>query len=357
MARHTIAFFTSPDELAKQVALTLAREITKEVAAARGLMPPPPPGIFVGRQDELCDIAARLRANGPVGIAGVRGLGGIGKSALATVFAYAHIAEYPDGLLWVTLAGHDPMLMLSDIANVFGEDVSRYADVAGRAARVRALLEGKRALLILDDARKDDLPHLPHLQMRCPTLITTRLETLSIVPPRATLSLEILSEDEALALCREVLGDRVDNSRDSFAALCRAAGYLPLALNILLLRLFTDKGLSVEELTQCLADKRAIKEVSKSDAPNLNVRASFDLSYAVLSVWDQKLFRALGVFDGPDFSAAMLTVILSPGMDQKPVFSGENGFLRQPQDDMTDDVRDGLDNLAQYALIERAERR
>jgi predicted ATPase len=120
--------------------------------------------------------------------------------------------------------------------------------------------------------------------------------------------------------------------------------------------LFTDKGLSVEELTQRVTDrKRAIKEVSKSDDPKLNVRASFDLSYAVLSEWDQKLFRALGVLDGPDFSAAMLTVILSPGMEQKPVFSRENGFLRQPQDDMADDVRDALDNLAQYALIERAE--
>gem|GEM_PF-1324716 len=382
MARHTVAFFKNPNELAKQVALTLAREIIMRGAASRGLMPPPPPEIFVGRQDKLRDIAARLSANGAVGIAGVRGLGGIGKSALATVFAYAHIAEYPDGLLWVTLAGRDPMLLLSDLANVFGEDVSRYSDVAGRAARVRALLDGKRALLILDDARKEDLPNLPHLQMRCPTLITTRLESLAIVPPRAMLSLEILSEDDALALCREALsgsrsvGDRVDNARDSFIALCRAAGNLPLALNILLRRLFTDKGLSVEELTQRVADrKRAIKEVSKSDDPNLNVRASFDLSYDVLSEWDQKLFRALGVFDGPDFSAAMLAVILSA--KTPPVILSEAKDLasnssspsasRDPSlaplaqddkadDDFADDVRDGLDNLAQYALIERAER-
>ncbi|MEW5719356.1 MAG: tetratricopeptide repeat protein, partial [Chloroflexota bacterium] len=375
MARHTVAFFKNPDELAKQVALTLAREISIRVTASRGLMPHAPPEIFVGRDDELRDIAARLSANGAVGIAGVRGLGGIGKSALATVFAYAHIAEYPDGLLWVTLAGRDPMLLLSDLANVFGEDVSRYADVAGRAARVRALLDGKRALLILDDARKEDLPNLPHLQMRCPTLITTRLESLAIVPPRAMLSLEILSEDDALALCREVLsdsrsvGDRVDDARDDYIALCNAVGRLPLALNILLRRLFTDKALNVEELTQRVADrKRAIKEVSKSDDPNLNVRASFDLSYAALGEWDQKLFRALGVFDAPDFSAEMLVVILSGA--KNPVAAETRFFgailrLRDknrrsaqdaPQNDMADDVRDGLDNLAQYCLLARAER-
>jgi tetratricopeptide (TPR) repeat protein len=365
MARHTIPPpFKTPDELAKQVALTLAREIIMRGAASRGLMPPPPE-IFVGRQDELRDIAARLRANGAVGIAGVRGLGGIGKSALATVFAYAHIAEYPDGLLWVTLAGRDPMLLLSDLANVFGEDVSRYGDVAGRAARVRALLDGKRALLILDDARKEDLPNLPHLQMRCPMLITTRLESLAIVPPRAMLSLDILSEDDALALCREVLGERVDNARESFAALCYAAGYLPLALNILLRRLYPENALSVEELTQRVADrKRAIKEVSKSDDPNLNVRASFDLSYAALGEWDQKLFRALGVFDAPDFSAEMLTSILSGastlsgtewsrrGVAESGVLSGAAPFAAESKDD----VRDGLDNLVQYALLARAER-
>lgn len=145
MARHTVAFFKNPDEIAKQIALTLAREIVIRGATSRGLMPHAPPEIFVGRQDELRDIAARLREDGTVGIAGVRGLGGIGKSALATVFAYAHIAEYPDGLLWVTLAGRDPMLLLSDLANVFGEDVSRYADVAGRAARARAPRRQARA--------------------------------------------------------------------------------------------------------------------------------------------------------------------------------------------------------------------
>lgn len=335
MAHHALSFFKNPDELATQVALTLARELLKQLPSKRGLLPLPPPENFVGRAGELNDLQKRLRENGMVGIAGVRGVGGIGKSALATVFAYTRVADYPDGLLWAPLAGRDPMLVLSDLAKAYGEEVKDYADLPGRAARVRAILDGKHALLILDDARKEDLPNLPHFKMRCPTLVTTRLLNLSLVPARAMLSLEVLSEEAALQLCREVLGERADKEQNGLRAFCHAAGYLPLALNILLRRLYENVSLGAQTLSERVADrKRAIKEVSQFDDPNLNVHASFDLSYDALKPDDQRVFRALAVFDGPDFQAPLVADILQ--LDP-------------------DDARDVLERLVEYALAARAE--
>src|SRR5262249_12005057 len=71
-------------------------------------LPPPPRrrGQFVARGDELERLAEILRARpdkgagGRASLVGLRGIGGIGKTALAMRFAEEYQADFPGGILW-----------------------------------------------------------------------------------------------------------------------------------------------------------------------------------------------------------------------------------------------------------------
>jgi tetratricopeptide (TPR) repeat protein len=313
---HTVSFFKTPSELAWQIAMTLAKILPSRLRSAHGLLPPPPPDYFVGRQESLINISALLREHGTMGVVGIRGLPGMGKTAVASMFAYSHIGDYPDGLLWVEIAGRDPTLVLRDLATVFGEDVTAFADISSRTSRLRSILSGKIALLIFDNVTKEDLNWVSRLRFRCATLITTRLETIAMVPPNAMVVLSALSPEEAYFLCKNLLGERADRDRGELTELCRTVEFLPLAINILLRRLYNDPNLSARELCSRMRNRMgAIKEVSREDDPNLNVRSSLDMTFDVLTDIEQRVFCALAVFAGPNCSSSIVGNMLGVGDD------------------------------------------
>ena len=58
---------------------------------------PPPPRDFTGRAAEMAELLAALEQGG-VTISGLRGLGGMGKTALALKLAEQLAPRYPEGL-------------------------------------------------------------------------------------------------------------------------------------------------------------------------------------------------------------------------------------------------------------------
>ena len=71
------------------------------------LLPMPPR--FIGREEELAWVEERLRGGGATAITAVRGVGGIGKTALAAV-AMRELywaGRFPDGIAVVICAGMD----------------------------------------------------------------------------------------------------------------------------------------------------------------------------------------------------------------------------------------------------------
>ncbi|BAY10910.1 NB-ARC domain-containing protein [Calothrix sp. NIES-2098] len=56
---------------------------------------------FVGRDNELTDIHQKLQQSGNVAISAVAGMGGVGKTELATQYALRHEADYPGGICWL----------------------------------------------------------------------------------------------------------------------------------------------------------------------------------------------------------------------------------------------------------------
>ena len=73
---------------------------------------PAAPAAFTGREEELSDLAAALAKKGNIGVAisalkRYQGMGGVGKTALATVSAHRLKDKYPDAQICLNLRGFD----------------------------------------------------------------------------------------------------------------------------------------------------------------------------------------------------------------------------------------------------------
>lgn len=258
---------------------------------------------FVGREAELMLLQEALLNYREVRLCSLEGMGGVGKTALAVHLAYGLSSYFPDGVLWAQVDKSDTMAILGAFAHVYGVDVSAYTDVKSRSQVVQGLLAGKRALMVLDDVQKNEQarPLLPP-GGACAALITTRRHDLTITRAAHRLTLGPFSKDkgEALDLFARVLGaETVARDGALLSEIGDLLGQLPLAIDIAASRLAYEPDWTAAELLARLRDQR--RRLSELVYDDQAVRWSFDLSYAALSVQDQALFRALGVFEGVNF--------------------------------------------------------
>jgi hypothetical protein len=186
---------------------------------------------FTGRGADLAALAAALASGATVTVQAVQGMGGVGKTQLATQFAYEHAADY-DLVYW--LAAEESAALpdqFTGLAALLGlEPVS---DPEGLQAQVhRQLRDVPGWLLIFDNAdRYEDVqPWIPAIPMlpgtRGHVIITTRRGGFGDLG--AVLDLDVVSAEEALALLRTRVPGLPD---DTGAELAEELGFLPLALD------------------------------------------------------------------------------------------------------------------------------
>ncbi|MGW3210511.1 BTAD domain-containing putative transcriptional regulator [Streptomyces sp. NPDC001135] len=277
---------------------------------------PPAPASFTGRRDELATLDRLLdHLDGtslPVG--SLTGTGGVGKTALAVHWSHQVVARFPDGQLFADLRGYDeeeaprrPSAVLDRFLRALGVPGPQIpADQVERTALFRSVLDGRRVLIVLDNARSfaQIRPLLPGTS-RCCVLVTSRdsmggalAGDYAYVP----LQLGSLEQDESIALLSRVAGD------DRFAAdpvgaarLSELCDRLPLALRIAAARLAAKPHWSVRTLVSRLEDQhRRLDELS---IDSRGVRAGLRLSYRGLPPDTARMFRQLGVLSVPEFSA------------------------------------------------------
>src|SRR5207244_11637028 len=107
--------------------------------------------------------------------------------------------------------------------------------------------------------------------------------------------------EEALQLLARIVGrGRLDAEPKAATELMRLCGHLPLAVRIAAAKLASRPGMSIAALVERLTDEtRRLGELSAGD---VEVRASFALSYQALEHATAIMFRRLGLIAGPDFA-------------------------------------------------------
>lgn len=261
---------------------------------------PPRRPTFVGREDELHQLAdAILRPVSP-GCC-IIGMAGVGKTTLALEAAYRWRDHFPDGVLWVDVAGIDVMALMLNMAAAYWLDVSRYTDVANRSSKLRELLASKRALIVFDNVTHDSQvqPLLPPTGA-CAQLVLTQEHQLAVADSFVRLELQPFDPDkeESLALLSHILGStRVSRERDLFQELADLLGHLPLAVDIAAHRLKHEVGWTPSSFVE---DLRRIGVHGLTRGAS-GVEAVFHAVYTRLKPNIQRFLATLSLFGNRDF--------------------------------------------------------
>lgn len=258
------------------------------------------PPFFVGRLNAITAVTNALQKGQSIAICSLRGMGGVGKTALAAYLAYHLRPAFPDGVLWAQLDVSDTMSILAAFADAYKLDVSHYRDIETRAAAVRDLLSEKRALIILDNAENSAQvrPLLPSSTGKTAVILTTRRD-LQVSDEMYKLLLPPfdVQAEEALQLFTSYLGEpTVRRFQPELRAIAELLEHLPLAIALTGGRLAADT--TIPEYLAALRKASRLDPLTREDR---SVRLSFDLSYGALLPDLQHFFSALGAFNGEDF--------------------------------------------------------
>ena len=278
---------------------------------------------FTGRSafvTELSDVLASAEGR-VMAVSAVAGIGGVGKTTLAVHVAHQARSAFPDGQLYVDLQGAgpraaEPETVLGSFLRALGTADSAIPDsLEERAALYRSVLDGRRVLVLLDNAKDaaQVRPLLPGTE-GCAALVTSRVRMVDLAGAHLV-DLDVMSPDEALQLFTKIVGEeRVASEREAALDVVAACGFLPLAIRIAASRLAARRTWTVSVLAAKLADER--RRLDELQAGDLAVKATFELGYGALEPAQARAFRLLGLADGPDISLAAAAAVLTLPADE-----------------------------------------
>ncbi len=290
---------------------------------------------FTGRVGELATLDALLAQDeggrpAVMAIAVITGTAGGGKTALAVRWAHRVRDHFPGGQLFVNLRGYGagspiaPEQALEEFLRALEVPAERIpAGLEARAALYRSLLDGRRVLIVLDNANTAEQvrPLLPG-SSTCRVVVTSRsrLSGLIVRDGASRVSLDLLAPAEAVELLRDVIGPaRVAAEFDSTVELASRCAYLPLALRIAAERAATRPHVPLAGLAGELAvvhDRLDLLATADEEDEATAVRAVFSWSYHALSSDAARAFRLLGLHAGPDISAPAAAALINTTLAQ-----------------------------------------
>ncbi|WP_326955197.1 tetratricopeptide repeat protein [Amycolatopsis sp. NBC_01286] len=278
---------------------------------------------FRGRTAQLGELDALLRrgeADTGARIAVLSGTAGVGKTALAVRWAQRARAEFPDGQLYVDLRGYgtvrpvEPGDALSGFLRALGVDGADIpAEPDERAAKFRTVLDGRRMVLLLDNAGSvgQVRPLLPG-SPSCLVLVTSRdaLPGLVARDGARRVLVDLLTDTEARDLLRTLVGRRVDDEQAATSALIGYSARLPLALRLVAELALSRPGERLAALEAELADeRRRLDLLDGGGDPLTAVRAVFSWSYRHLAADAARVFRLCGLHPGRDLTPAAIAAL------------------------------------------------
>jgi tetratricopeptide (TPR) repeat protein len=297
--------------------------------------------IFRGRSQELADLDRLLihttgtaaaapftgKDSTAVVISAVSGTAGVGKTALTLRWAHRVRGEFRDGQLYVNLHGFDPEQPLSAAdalagflraLGVVGTNIP--VGVEERAAAYRSLLDGRRMLIVLDNASSVEqvrllLPGTPS----CVVVVTSRDSLAGLVARHSArrIDLDLLPMEDAVALLAALIGGRVAAEPETAATLARLCAQLPLALRVAAELAAARPRISLAQLVSELADEqRRLELLDAGGDDRTAVRGVFSWSYRHLPALAARAFRLMGLHPGPDFDSYAVAALLDSSRDR-----------------------------------------
>ena len=306
---------------------------TRAVPAPPPRQLPAEPAILVGREQELGRLLAALASDGRSGtrvtrrprIAGVHGIGGMGKSTLVLAAAHKVSRDYPDGQLYLDLRGSSPgqgplppAEALGRLLRALGAPPDRISpDLLEAAGLYRSMTADRRILLVIDNAvDAAQVGWLLPAGAGCAVLVTSRCR-LDTLDGAEQMRLGPLQIGASVALLRALAGaERVDRDPAASEEVAHLCGLLPLALRIIGLRVARHAETDLRGVAARLRQEHSrLDELGLAD---LSVRATFEIGYRQLALAGgpgdlaARLFRLLGRLGlatfSPDVAAAILEV-------------------------------------------------
>ena len=294
------------NELATELRRKGAHRIVNE--RPTNYIPFPRNPLFQPRPGEFEQLETLLFGSGTdqqpahLGLVGVVGLGGVGKTQLAVELAYRCLDQqrFPSGVFWMSATGTSVFEWQHQFAELAfntgylpsDDDPSNPENEARRARHFcRYLATHKDALLILDNVEDPNLvtyvfPALVGIKEACPILYTSRSQT---TPPGvSTYPVKELPSDGALRLLLkttrpmllpEVLSGSTSAEAQAARTICHGVGYLPLALVHLRGLLAQDRQVTLVRLAEVLKERGALEIAKTQQGDATPLFATFHLSW------------------------------------------------------------------------------
>jgi non-specific serine/threonine protein kinase len=329
---------------------------------------PSPLTSFVGRRDEMEEVARLLGQGRLVTLAGA---GGCGKSRLSVQIARNLLESFPDGAWIAELASlDDPGLVAGRVATAVG-----VREEPGRpiAETLAASLEKRSMLLLLDNCEHvlDASARLARsLLMACPgvRILVTSREPLGIagevvwrVPPLPVpeisaggrVSRRAAGRSESVRLFAERAAASLpsftitDENAATVAMICARLDGIPLAIELAAVRV---KVLPLAQILSRLEHRfRLLTAGSPGSLPHQQtLRATVDWSYELLGEDERTLFDRLSVFAGGAGLEAVEAVCSGEGIDDAAVLD----LLSHLVDKSLILPEEGARGTARYRLLE-----
>lgn len=225
-----------PVQAAQALLATLPLDVVPAVALlpTHSRMPFSANPLFVGRTANLMALAATLYAGQTTVIAAATGIGGIGKTQLASEFVYRYGQYFAGGVFWLSFA--EAGSIEAEIATcgrsmqLPGFDGLAFAD---QVARVRQVWQEPTPRLLVFDNCEDAalLRRYRPTSGGCRVLLTSRRAHWDAALGIHEQRIETLPRADSIALLRQFRPDLAANDAD-LDALANDLGNLPLALHV-----------------------------------------------------------------------------------------------------------------------------
>ncbi|WP_327321965.1 LuxR C-terminal-related transcriptional regulator [Streptomyces sp. NBC_01210] len=301
---------------------------------------------FVGRRHEVAEVRNRLSGSRLVTLTGV---GGVGKTRLASHVAAEVRSAFADGVWLVELAGLENSELLT-------QTVAEALEIRDHSSRgpldiLTEHLRDKRTLVILDNCE--------HLLPQCAVLADSLLRSAPDLKILATsrqvlglpyehtlavptlglpstgkprLSLKSLARCDAVRLFTERAGavlpgfSVTEANREAVERICRQLDGIPLGIELAVVRL---RALSVQQLLERLDDRfQLLTAGSRAVLPrHQTLRALIDWSYVLCTGQERLLWARASVFTGGFDLEAAEEICSGDGISREEVLDVVTGLV------------------------------